>query len=162
MDAAPSQPAFCHPGLWPLSATSSLSPAPASGHYSSLASARSTGCIISALAAGSVKGRHAPPLIVTDSSLLLHPAISNTNLSSRLRPREVRGRGGDVFQHPAVVSPGSVGALAKEEIGAIGFGAIEADEARKLQQAEEDDLKGATWCDTKTGKSEGSGPKLER
>ncbi len=43
----------------------------------------------------------------------------------RLRPREVTGREGDVFAHPAVVSPGGLGALKREEMGEIGFGAIE-------------------------------------
>lgn len=39
-------------------------------------------------------------------SPVLHPAISNTNLAStRLKPKPVTGKKGDIFYHPAVVVP---------------------------------------------------------
>ncbi len=134
---------FCHPALLPLAASTSLCPPSAS--YSSVA--RSTGCIVSALAGGDPAG--------ADRGLL-HPAISNSNLSSRLRPREVRGDAGEVFAHPAVVSPGSVGALARDEMGRIGFGAIE-------QQADAETKEGAgeTWA-PRTANWKRFGAKLER
>ncbi len=97
---------FFHPGLWPLAANS--------------ANSRSTSCLTA-------------PAMDADSNPLLgnvvHPAISSANLSaaSRLKPREVGGRHGDVFAHPAVVTPGAVGALEREEMGRIGFGAISHD-----------------------------------
>ncbi len=78
---------FFHPGLWPLAATVSAAPTSAGGGLaphggggllgtgaSAAATARSTGCIVSALAA-------ADP----DRPFLLHPAMSNANLSAASR-----------------------------------------------------------------------------